>query len=93
MPQVVAIVLLGIALNPSTPYEYYIFLRCVLCGIFAYLAYWSAAQKKEGWTWTLGITAVAYNPIIPIHATRDFWSVVNLATIIIAASSIVVLKK
>ena len=93
IPQTIATVMLLWALNPENPYGYYVFLRCVCCAVFAYLAIQAFAQKKEGWVWVLGVTAVVYNPIIRIHLTREIWSVVNVATIIIAALSVTVLKR
>jgi hypothetical protein len=80
------------ALNPDNPYGYYVLLRVVCCGVFAYLTLQALTQEKHGWAWTLGITAVVYNPIIRVHLNREIWSVVNLVTIILAVASIVVLK-
>jgi hypothetical protein len=80
------------ALNPENPYGYYILLRVVCCGVFGFLAVQTLTQGKQGWTWTLGITAVIYNPVIRVHLNRDIWSVVNVATIIVAVTSIILLK-
>jgi len=80
------------ALNPQNSYGYYILLRCVCCGVFAYLAIKALAQDKAGWVWVLGVAAVVYNPIIRIHLTRDIWSVVNVVTIVVAVVSVLVLK-
>jgi len=87
-PQAVVSVMLLWALYPGNPYGYYTLLRLVCCGIFAYLAVQAIILKMQGWTWVLGITAVVYNPIIPIHLTRGIWSVVNIVTIGIAVVSI-----
>jgi len=84
--------MLLLALNPNNQYEYYILLRWVCCGIFAYLTSQTFQQKKQGWTWLLGITALFYNPIFPVHLTRGLWSVVNVVTIGIAVVSIFTLK-
>jgi len=80
------------ALNPNNPYAYYILLRWVCCGVFAYLAYNSYEQKKQGWVWLLGITALIYNPILRVHLNRELWSVVNIVTIVIAMVSIYTFK-
>jgi hypothetical protein len=76
------------ALNPSNPYGYYILLRWVCCAVFGYLALQASAYKKQDWVWVLGVTAAVYNPIIPVHLTREIWSVVNIVTIGIAVVSI-----
>ena len=92
IPQVFTIAMLLWALNPHNPYGYYILLRWVCCAAFVYLAIQALAQDKEGWVWLFGVTAVVYNPIIRIHLTREIWSVVNVATIVVAVVSIFVLK-
>lgn len=92
IPQLVVSSMLLWALNPSNPYGYYILLRWVCCATFAFLALHASTLKLEGWVWVLGVTAAIYNPIIPLHLTREIWSVVNIATIGIAVASIFAFK-
>ncbi len=49
LPQIIAIVMLLLALNPDNPYGYYIFLRIVLCAIFAYLASRAFENEVDAW--------------------------------------------
>lgn len=93
IPQAIAAVMLLWAMNPENPYGYYNLLRVVCCAVFAYLAIQAASDEKHGWVWVLGVTAVIYNPIIPIHLTREIWSVVNVVTIIVAGISVVGLRR
>jgi FtsH-binding integral membrane protein len=93
VPQVLAIGMLLWAFNPDNPYVYYILLRWICCGVFAYLAVQSWERHKKGWVWILGIAALIYNPIIRVYLTRGIWQVVNVITISVAVSSIYVLKK
>ena len=92
LPQVVASLMLLWALNPRNPYGYYILLRWVCCGVFAYVAFQAFSREQRGWVWILGITAVIYNPILPVHLTREIWSLVNIVTIGITVTSIFGLK-
>jgi hypothetical protein len=92
IPQAIASAMLLWALYPDNPYGYYVLLRLVCCAVFAWLAIQAYSKDKAGWAWTLAITAVVYNPLIRIHLTREIWSVINLATIGIAAVSAFVLK-
>ena len=93
IPQVIASIMLLWALNPDNPYGYYILLRWVCCGIFAFLAVRTYEnEEKQGWVWILGITAVVYNPIIRIHLTREIWSIINVITIGVAVASIFGIK-
>jgi len=91
-PQIIACLMLLWALNPVNPYGYYIVLRIVCCAVFAYLALHAAERNQQGWVWVLGTTAFIYNPIFRVHLTRDIWSVVNIAAIVIALWSIGVLN-
>jgi hypothetical protein len=93
VPQAVACVLLLWALNPGNPYGYYVFLRWVCCAVFAYLAVQAYQQKRQGWVWVLGVTAALYNPIVPAHLGRDVWTLVNLATIVVAIASVFQLRR
>jgi hypothetical protein len=88
IPQAIAIAMLLWALNPDNPYAYYVLLRWVCCGVFGVLAFRAIALQMQGWSWTLGITALLYNPIFSVHLTREIWSAVNIATIGIAIVSI-----
>jgi len=92
IPQTVAICMLLGALFPSNPYGYYVLLRWVCCGVFAFAAVRAAARNQQGWVWLLGITAAIYNPIFPAHLTRTVWPVVNIVAIAIALVSIFTLK-
>jgi hypothetical protein len=89
LPQIIASLMLLWALNPRNPYGYYILLRFVCCGVFAFLTLQALAHKMHGWTWVFGITALLYNPFFRVHLTREIWSLVNVVTIVIAAASIV----
>ncbi|GJQ58448.1 MAG: hypothetical protein D8M57_14535 [Candidatus Scalindua sp. AMX11] len=91
-PQAIASIMLLAALNPENPYGYYVLLRWVVCGIFAFLAFQALEQEKKEWVWVLGITAAVYNPFFRMHLGRDIWSVVNVVTIGIAIASIFKLK-
>lgn len=93
VPQAVVCVLLLWALSPSNPYGYYVLLRWVCCAVFAYLAVQAFRQEKQGWGWVLGVTAALYNPIVPAHLGRDVWSIVNLATVAVAVSSVFQLRR
>lgn len=81
------------AMNPENPYGYYVLLRWVCFGVFGFLAVHAISRKLRGWGWILGIMALVYNPIFPVHLTREIWSVVNIVTIGIAVVSIFRLPK
>ena len=80
------------ALVPVNPYGYYIILRFVICGISIYLAVRAHELGETTWIYAFAIAAIVYNPLIRIHLTREIWSVVNIATIVLIAWAIFALK-
>jgi len=60
------------------PYGYYTFMRIVVCGISVYVAY-QGYQWGQPWaTWVFGLVAVLFNPLIPIHLSREIWLPIDL---------------
>lgn len=82
----------GAALLPH-PYGYYQVMRWVVTASCAWLSINAHRSSDEGWVWCWAVVAGIYNPVLPIHASRAVWSVVNLATIAIAVWYGVKLKK
>lgn len=74
-------VLLIAALLPW-PYGYYVLLRLAVFAASTLIAYeqWRFDDAVSGWVVAFGAVALLYNPIMPIHLTREIWSVVNVAT-------------
>lgn len=93
VPQLIVIGMLLWALYPGNPYKYYTFLRIVCCGVFAFLAAAAYEQRRYFWTVLLGIVAIIYNPILPVHLTRGVWSILNLLTIAPAIGSIFIIRE
>ena len=93
VPQLISIAMLLWALYPDNSYGYYILLRWIVCGVFAYLTIQAFNDGLQGWVWVLGITAAVYNPILTVHLTRSIWSAINIVTIVIAVGSIFIIKK
>lgn len=60
------------------PYGYYQLLRFLVCGVGAYGAYLAYQQKKTGWSWTLGIIALLFNPFMKFYFGKEVWKVLDL---------------
>ena len=78
IPYLLVTALSLIALAPL-PYGYYIFLKIAVtgcAGISAYLNYQSGNRSLL--LWTCVAIAMLFNPIIPVHLTREIWSVLNI---------------
>jgi len=67
-------------------------LRWVICGVTGYSAYLAYENSRNAWTWILGIIAVLFNPIAPIHLDREAWLVIDLIVAAIIFTSIFKLK-
>ena len=77
------VVMLVAALLPW-PYGYYNFLRFCVCGAAAFLAYqqWTHDDAASKWVVVLVGIALLYNPLVPVHLTREIWIVLNVGTAI-----------
>ncbi len=59
-------------------YDYYVLLRWVVCASAAYSAYLAVKTEKIPWAWTMGIMALLFNPIIPLHLSRQTWTYIDI---------------
>jgi len=75
------------------PYSYYILLRWVVCGTAAYGAFKSVELEKSSWAWILGIIALLFNPIIPVHFSRKIWAPIDVMVALIFVVSIFTIRK
>jgi hypothetical protein len=68
-----------IALAPM-PYGYYTFLKVAVTGCAVMTAYLKYKNADKGLLfWLCVASAILFNPIIPIHLTRQIWSFFNIA--------------
>ena len=67
-----------IAALAKFPYAYYILMRWIVCGVATHSAYQAVECHKNGWAWALGLVALVFNPIIPVHLGRDLWAVIDI---------------
>ena len=74
------------------PYSYYTLLRWIVCGTAAYGAFKSVELEKTIWVWVLGIIALFFNPIIPVHLSRETWAPINVITALIFIVSIFTIR-
>lgn len=80
-PAFVAIAVLSLIALLPLPYGYYMFLRiAVSLGSGAAIYYGFKQEKVPPWAWASIATAILFNPIIPIHLTREIWMIFNIAS-------------
>ena len=90
--RIIAVIFLFWALDRH-PYDYYTFLRFVVCGVSAYGAFISNEFGKDVWTWIFGIIAILFNPLIPIHLNKGTWAIIDIIVAIIFLISFHFIKK
>ena len=72
----------------ETPSSYYTLLRWVVCASALWVIY-AAYEPRRLWAlWTFGVIAVLFNPIVPIHAWRGFWTPTDIGVAVLFAVAI-----
>ena len=92
IPTIVIAFLLLLAVLPL-PYGYYTFLRWITCGMAAFTAYIAYQWEFKWATWIFIPLAILFNPIIPIHLTKEIWQPIDIVGAIIFGVSAFVLRK
>ena len=77
IPCIIAAIMLFLALAPW-PYGYYQLLRLVVCGVAVYIALMSYNCRKVWATYLFGFIAVLFNPLYPIHLSRELWQPIDV---------------
>jgi len=88
---IAALILLG-ALAPW-PYAYYQLLRFVTCGVAVYVAFTAYKWQKMWAVWMFGFVVLLFNPLIPIHLSRELWQPIDVICAILFVVMAFVLKK
>ena len=92
IPSLIAIAMLVGALA-QWPYGYYQLLRFVICGVSIYVAFIVYSWQKIWAIWLFGFIAVLFNPLIPIHLSRELWQSIDIICAILFAVVVFILRK
>ncbi len=80
------------ALVDGLPYGYFTLLRFVVCAVSVGVAAFSYKMEKMWVVWLFGFVAVLFNPLIPIHLTREIWVVIDVAIAALFVASAFLLR-
>jgi hypothetical protein len=77
--------LLVVAVFPM-PYGFYTLLRLVVTAA-AVLIVWRelSGSQRPLWAVLMGLVALLFNPVVPVHLTREIWFFIDLAVAAIFA--------
>lgn len=92
VPALIASAMLMGALT-DLPYGYYQLLRFVVCGVSVYVAYTAYDWQKMWVMWLFGLIAVLFNPLIPIHLSREIWQPIDAVCALLFATVAFLLRK
>ncbi len=92
IPSLIAAIMLAGALT-KWPYGYYTLLRFIVCGVAVYIAYTAYNWQKMWAVWLFGFVAVLFNPLVPIHFSRELWQIIDIICAILFIVVAFVLKK
>lgn len=87
----VGALLLLLALGRN-PYGYYNFLRLYVTALSLYGAYVASGLERQRWFAFFCVTAILFNPLFPIHLTRDLWAVVDVVLAGVLLASLVLFR-
>ena len=93
IPALVAAIMLIIGIAPLSYYGYYQLLRWIVCGVAVFIAITSYRWGKMWAVGIFGVVAVLFNPILPIHLTKQIWQPIDAACAVLFVVSIPVLKE
>lgn len=72
----------------SLPYSYYTLMRFAVCVIGGYGAFLASERQQQFWMWAFGVTALLFNPFVPVRLDRATWAVLDLAAGVLFLASL-----
>ena len=75
------------------PYSYYVLLRVVTFAAAVYVAFLAHSFGKMTWVWVLGVVALLFNPIFPVHLSREVWRPLDVAVAALFVCGVFVIRR
>jgi hypothetical protein len=73
------------------PYSYYTVLRWLACSAVAMLV-WRGLIQGLKWAWALVPLAILFNPVAPIHFSRETWRPLDIAAAVAMVLALVLME-
>lgn len=89
----IAILMLLLAIPSGVwPYGYYVLLRWVVAGIAIFVLWVAYNLEKKMWIGLMAVTAILFNPFIPIHLDKETLVVIDFIVAALFLASIFKIK-
>ena len=90
---VVVLAAAGVLIGASGrhPYSYYTVLRWLACSAAVVLV-WRGAVQGLKWAWALVPLAILFNPVAPIHFSRDVWQTLDIAAAVVMVLAMTIME-
>lgn len=89
---IIAGAMLLLAIPDIWPYGYFQILRWVVAIVAGFNAYIAYKIDKKSWLWIMVATAILFNPITPIHLTKEVWIVIDIIVAVLFFASLKYIK-
>lgn len=90
---VISVILLLLAIPEGLwPYGYYVFLRWIITASAIFLIWVAHNLQKQAWLGLMVVIAILFNPLIPVHLTKEIWVVIDFIAAILFLVSIFKVK-
>ena len=89
----VVLVAAGVLIGASDrhSYSYYSMLRWLACSA-AVLLVWRGAVQGVKWAWALVPLAILFNPVAPIHFSRNTWGTLDVAAAVVMVLAVAAME-
>ncbi len=80
---IVAGIMLILAIPTFWPYGYFQILRWIIVIVAIYNAYEAYKLNKKNWIYIMGAVAILFNPIFPFFFSKQIWIILDLVASVI----------
>ena len=90
--RLIAIAVLALAFIGGFPIGFYRFVRFVVFGVCGFLAFFCYGNERRIWMVLYAISALIFNPFLPLYLGRELWQVVDLVVGVFLVVSLIAFR-
>lgn len=77
----------------SHPYDYYILVRWITFGVGLFCIFIAYGVNNNAWIFLFGLLALIFNPIIPLHLSKNVWHIIDIISGILLIVSVLFVRE